>query len=44
MARDAAGGPNVGRNALERHHRNRARFLGDRRLLGRYHVHNDARP
>jgi len=40
--RDAAVSPNIGRNPLERHDGNRARFFGHLGLLGRDDVHNDA--
>ena len=40
--RDAAGGADVGRDALQRHHRDGPRFLGDPRLLGGGHVHDHA--
>ena len=40
--RDAAGGADVGRNALERHHRAGAGGLGDPRLLGGDDVHDHA--
>ena len=39
-ARDAAVAPDVGRDALERHHRARACVLGDLRLLGVDDVHD----
>ena len=41
-ARHAALGADVGRHALERHHRDRARVLGDLGLLGVGDVHDDA--
>ena len=41
-ARDPAVTADVGRNALERHDRDRARVLGDLRLLGIDDVHDDA--
>ena len=42
--RHAAVAADVRGHALERHHRGRARVLGDLRLLGRDHVHDHARP
>ncbi len=39
--RDAAGRPDVRGHALEGHHRDRARFLGDRGLLRVRDVHHD---
>ena len=41
-ARDAAVAADVGRDALEGHHRHGARLLGDARLRGRRHVHDHA--
>jgi hypothetical protein len=41
-ARDAAVAPDVGGNALERHHRHGARVLGDLRLLRVRDVHDHA--
>ena len=41
-ARNAAGRPDVRRNALEGHHRDGARFFRDRRLLRVRDVHHDA--
>ena len=41
-ARDAAGGANVGRHALERHHGDGTGILGDLCLLGRDDVHDHA--
>ena len=41
-ARDASVAADVGGNALERHHGDGAGLLGDARLLGRRHVHDDA--
>ena len=38
---DAARGADVGGHALERHHGDGAGILGDARLLGRDHVHDD---
>ena len=40
--RDAAVAADVGGHALQRHHRGGAGLLGDRRLLGRDHVHDHA--
>ena len=40
--RHAAVAADVGGHALERHHRGRARVLGDLRLLGRDDVHDHA--
>ncbi len=41
-ARHAARRPDVGRHALEGHHRDGAGILGDARLVGRDDVHDDA--
>jgi hypothetical protein len=41
-ARDATVPADVGRDALERHHRDRTRVLGDLRLLGVDDVHDHA--
>ena len=41
-ARDSAVAPDVGGHALERHHGDRARVLGDLRLIGVDDIHDDA--
>jgi hypothetical protein len=43
-ARDTTVAADVGRDALERHHRGRAGVFGDLGLLGRDDVHDDATP